>query len=349
MLSKYYVLAGSHKRPAPKQQNPLPLWDKDDFPPPSYNRVSRAAPPELVIPTKPDLMFIMADFNGHCIDLNRWNLVVDKKHNWLIGANSTPFNMIMTPMLPMYSRKIQDAVLTEHAEMGYPHFIVCSGNNQPAPRSMWNFAENNFSWTPKQYVDWCNYVKSWGFFVVEWGPSVANHPYYKAAVDAHAVDWFGFGVEVDKYMTPEAYEFQLDAFLAGAGHGIPVGFHTTANYPLKLPRELFIRDWAKYNGKVHMFWEADQNQSAGTQAALLYYARRRVNLGEVGGISAAPDSRVYAFETMATAQLFGQCTESYGILRSLELLYATRTDTRIRPMAGVGNGLLQPSGWPFIK
>lgn len=292
-------------------------------------------------------MFIRADFNGVLVDLNRFGIPVPAPGRTLYdikGANSTPANMLMTPMLPMYPTVARDAVLTEHAERGYTHFIVCSGDHG----SMWNFGVNGFSWTPTQYVEWCRYIKSWGFYVIEWGPPSATHPYYRASVDAGVIDWFGFGVENDSHISPDIYESQLDQFVANVGHGIPIAAHFTANYPVHLPRELYLRDWSKYDGKVHLFWQADQNVSAGEQAAMLYYARQRVNMGLIGGVGpGAPHSLVYAFETMASAQLMGHCGEPYGNLRDLELLYAPRRDGRIAPMGGFGNGCRLPDGSPI--
>ena len=285
-------------------------------------------------------MFLSADFAGVNLDANRWIPKLGPVP-YLSGANTTPITMLMTPMLPMYPKGWQDACLTEHAERGYWHFVVASQG--------WNMPQNGFHWTPAQFVTWCQYVqRTWGFYVVYWGPEQANDPYLAAAVNAHAIDWLIFGEEVDSRNTAEGYAQQLDAVLAGPANGLPTAAHFTSNYPEGFPRDTFLTNWSKYDGRVHLMWQANQNNSAGQQAAMLYYARMRVNLGTVGGNGLlAPNSRVYAFETMATNELYGRSTEEYGCLRSLELLYATRLDPRIRPMAGFGNGCRFPDGDPL--
>jgi len=328
-------------RPPPTTHKPLPPFDPDD----AGGDVHRVPPPELVIPTGPDNLFLRADFTGVCLDLARWGFRIDFNHNWLIGANSTPFNMLMTPMAPMYAQPVRDAMLTEHAERNYTHFVVASGD--------WNMPENGFSWSPAQFVAWCAYLRSWGFFVVYWGPAIHNDPFLAAAVNAGVIDWHIVGKEVESSMTAEAYESVLDAALLITANGCPSAAHFSLNYPKGFPADTFfdgrsMKGWDAYNGRVHLMWQANSNELAGMQGANLYYARERVNLGAVEGNGRlALNSRVYAFETMATAQLYGRCTEEYGNLRDLELLYTTRRDDRIRPVSGFGNGARYPDGRPI--
>lgn len=326
------VALGGTRRPAPRPHAPLPPWDASD----AGGIVHTTPPPELVIPPGPDPRFLRADFAGVTLDPARWPPIPV-----LAGANTTPVSMLMTPMAPLYPRAIQDAILTEHAERGYTHFVVAS--------SGWNFPENGFSWTLGQFVAWCRYVRSWGFYVVYWGPVVLGDPFLRAAVDAAAIDWHIVGEEVDTKVTAEQYTAILDDALAVTANGCPSGAHFTANYPEGFPRDTFLTTWGAYDGRLHLMWQANQDDSAGKQGAMLYYARQRVNLGLVGGTGEpAPNSRVYAFETMATAQLYGTCTEAYGNLRSLELLYTTRRpeDVCVAPVAGFGNGCRLPDGHP---
>ena len=327
---KAAFFGSARERPAARAHAPLPPFDASD----SYGEVHTTPPPELVIPPGPDPMFLRADFNGVCLDEARWGVPP-----FLVGANSTPRNMLMTPMAPLYPKHFQDAILTEHAERGYSHFIVASEG--------WNFSENGFAWTPAQFADWCRYVQSWGFYVIHWGEPNDN-PYLRAAVNTHALDFYIAGEEVDSKLTSEQYAANLNALLAGPCDGIPVGAHFTVNYPEGFPRDTFLTNWSDYDGRVHLMWQANQDDSAGKQAAMCYYARERVALGLVGGNSQlALNSRVFAFETMATAQLYGHASEEYGCLRSLELLYATRRDARIPPMAGSGNGIRNHDGTPL--
>lgn len=327
------LFASGVRRPAPTNHAPLPPFDADD---PTYGAVSRTPPPELIIPSGPDNLFMRADFNGVTLDPTRWG----GNPPMLVGANSTPITMLMSPMVILYPRKWQDAHLTESAERGLTHYVI-SGDG-------WNLQANGFDPTPAAITQWARYVQSWGFKVIYWrGQPLMDDPILQALVNAGVIDWSIPGGEVDSKIIAEVYEAILDNTLSITANGVPVGAHFTANYPDGFPRDTFLTNWAKYNGFVHLCWQADQNDSAGRQAAMLYYARQRVNLGLVGGDGQpAPDSRVYAFETMASLQLDGKCDEAYGNLRSLELLYATRTDDRIRAMSGFGNGCRYPDGSP---
>lgn len=302
--------------------------------------MSRAQPPELIIPPGRDNLFMRADFAGVTLDPVRWGGIPP----YLNGANSTPLTMLLSPMLILYPRKWQDAYLAESAERNLTHIVIADG--------AWNAAENGYDGTPAQTVQWARYLRTWGFYVVYWrGMPTLDDPFLEALVDANVIDWSIPGEEVDSRVTSEQYEAILDDTLAITANGVPVGMHTTANYPSGFPRDTFLVSWKKYDGRVHCMWQANDKDSAGTQAARLYYARQRVNLGWNGDgppVAGAPHSRTYAFETMATSQLYGQCGEAYGCLRGLELLYATRTDDRVLPMSGVGNGGNRlPDGTPF--
>ncbi len=336
------IAAGSSiRRPRPIPHAPLPPFDQSD----SGGDVHTTPPPEWQPPAGPDPLFMRGDFNGVTLDANRWGGHQKFVDAFLIGANTTPYEMIMTPMLIMYPRWLQDACLTEHAERGYTHFTITPDG--------WNFDANGFTMTADKLVAWARYVRSWGFYVVYWrSVPVEGDLILGALVDAHVIDLAVPGEEVDGKISAPGFGAVLDDTLHISGHGIPVLAHFTANYPEGFPRDTFfdgrsMKSFADYNGLVHLAWQADQNESAGTQAARCYYARQRVNLGAVGGDGReAPDSRVFAYETMASKQLVGQCTEEYGCLRSLELNFATRLNTQnaIRPMAGSNNGLRYPDG-----
>ncbi len=316
--------ATTRRRPAPRAHAPLPPWDPND----GGGEVHTVQPPELVIPAHfADPLFLRADFCGVTLDSARWG----GDPPMLLGANSTPVPMLMTPMLILYPRTWQDACLTEHAERGYDDFIIVGGG--------WNLTVNGFNPTPAAIVDWAQYIQSWGFRVVYWGDCVLNDPFVQALVDAHAVNYVIPGEEVDGKLTREQFDAVLQSTLSIVSNGIPVGAHFTSNYPSGFPRDTFLTNWSDYDGRVHLLWQTNPGESAGTQAARLYYARQRVNLGLVGGNGQpAPNSRVCAFETSATEELYGRMDEAYGNLRSLELLYATRDDDRILPVSGFGNG-----------
>lgn len=315
--------------PPVSKRGPLPPWDASD----DFGDVHTTPPPDLVIPSTPDPLFMRADFNGVTLDAARWGTPP-----MLVGANSTPVTMLMTPMLALYPREWQDACLTEHKERGYTHFIW-----DPHP---WNLEENGQTFSVADAIAWAQYLKSWGFYSTVWsGAPQPADPMWAALADAGLIDFAIVGEEVDGKFTAEAYEVILDTLLAGPLNGIPVAAHFTSNYPKGFPRDTFLTDWNKYDGRVHLCWQADQNDSAGKQGAMLYYARLRVNLGAIGGNGQpAPNSRVYAFETMASKQLYGQCDEDYGNLRSLELMYCTAPDAGVGPMRGFGNGARRETG-----
>ncbi len=316
----------------PRTHKPLPPFDTSD----SGGIVHTIQPPELIIPSGRDLMFMRADFSGVTLDINRWTSL--GAIPFLDGANSTPVNMLMSPMLILYPRQWQDAYLTEYCERFYTHIII-SGDG-------WNLAANGFDVTADKIVVWAKYLQSWGLFIVYWASNpVLNDSILQALVDNHAVDWVIPGEEVDRKVTAEKYETVLDNTLSIVGGGIPIGAHFTDNYPEGFPRDTFITNWNKYDGKVHLMWQANPADSAGTQGARLYYARQRVNLGLIGGNGQlALKSRVYAYETMAEFQLYGKCSEEYCCLRTLEELYTTRNDVRIQALSGFGNGCRLPSG-----
>jgi hypothetical protein len=291
------------------------------------------------MPPQRDILFFRADFNGvtlpgtwtpspggFTVTSGRWNGLFIPYIN---GANTTPPTMIMTPQLVLYPRKVQDAVLTEHAERNYDR-IIWSGTNpwENAPISI------------QQAKEWGNYIKSWGFWNCIWkGIPDENDPDWSALVSAKLCDFAVFGEEVDGKVTAEQYLSSLRAVRAGALNGIPTGAHFTAGprggYPIDAERDTFLAgddasgSWSEFDGWLHLCLQSNPNQSAGTQAACTVYARQRM--------SGAPNSRIILYETMATLQLYGQCTEEYGCLRSLEMLYAPGNGSPA--FGGSGNGL----------
>ena len=327
------VKGGAFPFPPSIIQAPLPPFDASD----PDGDVHTTPPPDLVVPTKPDVLFMRADFAGVTLDTNRWG----GNPPFLVGANSTPLAMLMTPMLALYPRKWQDACLTEHAERGYTHFVW-----DPHP---WNLEENGMTFSAQQQKDWASYLKSWGFYSTVWsGMPSASDPMWVALADAGLIDFAVIGEEVDGKFTSEEYAILVNSLLAGPLNGIPSAAHFTSNYPVGFPRDTFLTNWADYDGRLHLCWQANQNDSAGKRGALLYYARRRVALGQVGGDGRpAPNSRVYDFENQATNQLFGRCDEARGNLQSLEDMYCTAPDAGVRPMSGFGNGCRNPNGSYF--
>lgn len=330
-------------------QFPLPAWDPPDGPP-DNNQVATTPPPELVIPSKPDILFFRGDFDavtlpgtyapasgGFVITSGRWNGLFIP---YITGANTTPPTMIMTPQLSVYwsmgCTKLVDAVLTEHAERNYD-------------RITWDGTEpwENPSISIAQAIQFGQILKSWGFFNVIWKGDPFMTADYAPLVAKGLCDFACIGEEIDSKMNAEQLPPLLNSLLAGPLNGIPAGVHFTAGprggYPIDAERDTFLAgdatgNWSDYDGRLHLCLQSNQNHSAGRQAACTVYARQRVNSG-------APNSRIILWETMATDELEDPeliWTEEVGCLRSLELLYAPGNGF---PMfGGSNNGLRYPNG-----
>lgn len=362
-----FLLFQGSTRVAPVQQPAIaPPFDPSD----QYGEVHTTPPPSWQPPAQP--YFMLADFTGVTIPGDYMgNPTTDGEVRivsgpytgltipFLVGANSTPPTMIMTPMLPMYPAPVQDAFLTEYLQRGYQDFVM-------AP-SGWNFDQNGYHPSPNDLVAWAGKLKNLGLRVILWNGD-PNGPLdaLSALWAARCVDFYIVGEEIDSKMPAEALPPLLDRCLAITGRMLPIGVHFTAtqfvdasgnripnggSYPIGFPRETFLAggatgSWADYNGLVHLCNQIFNDESAGLQGSLQGYAMRRVNLGMEGGDGRpAMNSRVYAFETMATSQLYGRCTELYGKLRSLELNYCPPGLSGVQPIAGSGNGISEPDGW----
>ena len=345
-MQTFPFFAGGSRRPAPRQQKPLPPFDPSD----GDGIVHTTLPPEQVIPPHfTDAAWLRADFNGVTLDLGRWDPKAPAPLPFLVGANTTPLSMLMTPMLILYPRYWQDAALTEHAERGYDDLVIA-----PEP---WNAAANGRSCSPADILAWCQYVRSWGFRVVLWrdDPRLGLDVMLQTLLDAGVVSFYVHGEEVDSKMSSEDYEASLRTIDAHIGGRIPIGVHFTADgvrhmgYPIGFPRDTFLNDWSPYDGRVHLCSQQDGDASAGLQGASMYYARLHVNcgIGDAAKGPGAPNSRVIAFETMATKQLYGERNEAYGCLRSFEQLCGTRDNPKARPVSGSGNGNRWPNGDPL--
>ncbi len=354
------------RRPAMRPHAPTaPPFDPND----DGGQVHTTLPPEQVIPEHfADPAWLRADFTGVQIegeysptasdDIIRNGGVTMTTGRWagtfvpfLEGANTTPPTMIMTPFLPIYPRNIQDIVLTEHAERGYDDFVI-----SPEP---WGADVNGYEITPAKTLAWVQYVMAWGFRPVIWrgDPHWGLDAMFRTLYDAGAISFYVHGKEVDQVMSGEEYEASLqtmDRFIAGR---LPIGAHFSGNgdrgmgYPIGPPRYNFIHDWSLYDGRVHLCQQliglnndGETLTLAGLQGAAMYYARLHVNcgIGDAAKGPGAPNSRVIAFETMSTAQLYGKCSEDYGNLRSWQLICGTRSDPRCRPVSGSASGLREP-------
>jgi hypothetical protein len=322
----------SRLHPSPRILSPLPPFDPSD----SDGNVYDVPPPGWV---PPGSNRFTGDFNGLTLDMSKWpGLSIPM----LIGANSTPINMLMSPMLILYPRAVQDAYLTETCWRNYKYVTI-------APDG-WNLTANGFNPTTSALIQFAQYIKSWGIKVCLWrSQPTLNDPFLVAMLNANCLDWYIIGEEINSKIAASDVDSYIQSALAINGHGgIPTGVHFTSNYPVGFPIDTYLTDWSSYdNYNVHLMWQADQNDSAGKQGAMQYYARMRVQLGWSGEstyTNPAPNCRVIPFEIMATAQLFGQCTEEYGCLRSLEMMYTTTNSPGIQNVNEFGNGSRYPDG-----
>lgn len=349
--STYLLLDGGATRsirPAPVRHAAIaPPFDQSD----QYGNVPQSLPPEQVIPPHfEDPVWMRADFGGVNLNADRWGGIQRFKDAYLMGANTSPYTMILTPMLVMYPRWLQDATLTEHAERGYDNMII---DCEP-----WNCDRNGQSFTPSQMADWLRYVRSWGFRVVLWrgDPTRGIDPMFQTLMDGGLVSFYIHGEEVDSRLPASQYEASLQGIDRYVGGRIPIGVHFTADgsrhmgYPIGFPRDDYLRDWSPYDGRVHLCWQGDPTASAGLMGASIgHYARLHVNCGQGDAAlgPGAPNSRVIAFELRATQQFYGSMTEEQGNLTTWEMLCAPRDSSKELPISGFGNGCRYPDGTPI--
>lgn len=350
--------------PQPIQLAPIaPPFDAS--PAPSGNLVHTNLPPEQIIPPHfSDPAWLRADFNGLTLDgdwsgsvaAGGWTCTSGRWQGlflpFLNGANSTPPNMLMTPMLIQYPPDVQKAFMTQYCEHGYDDFIFdCAGWNGP-------------NWSIDQMQSWTSFLKAWGRRPVFW----RGTPNWGAPLDdmfnalAPLISAYVHGKEADSFTPAETYEQGVQVLVGQTP--LPIFAHFTAEpsapegrgmgYPLGFPRDTFILDWSKYDGRLHLALQLNVSSDAGLQGAGTWYARRRVmGVGDGAQGQGAPNSYVCNFETMATAQLYGKCNESYGCLRDWECLCGTRDGTTspagllIPPPRGFGNGNRYPNGMPI--
>ena len=357
----------------------LPPFD----PPDGENQIHITLPPEQVIPPAfgpgEDPLWMRMNFG---------NMVIPGDYKWdgsgqnglpstgitmtsgpykglyvpfLVGANSTPPNAMMSGMTHLYPREVQDAILTEHAKANMRHFLV------PGDVQEWNQVENGYIATAAKLVAWYDHLHDWGFRVVGWRGDPRDE---RIPIEAllGSIDWYIHGKEVDSIMTSEDYEASLRVIDAKVKGKIPIGVHFTAGapprsecYPLGFPRDTFLNNWSPYDGRVHLMLQMDPDDTAAHMSAMAYYARVHVNCGGGDGGSGpgAPHSRVVFFESRQTAELYGRCgvqwlsrynndlaitQNAYARLTSWENICATRNDPRVLPMSGFGDDCSYPNG-----
>ena len=357
------VLGGGHARPPMMSHEAITPF-LDPSPDVNGNLLSTSLPPEQVIPAHfTDPLFIRADFNGVTLEGDYvWDGggtgqqpsggVTMTSGRWkglyipfLLGANSTPPTMIMTPMLPLYPLAVQEAVLWEHASRSLDDLIFsCEPWNQQV------------GMIPAQILAFVQRIVSWGFRPFLWRGECrfGVDTMFETLMQSGLISFYGHGTEVDKYVTAEAYEAGLQPIMAYVNGRIGVGFHTTCDggrklgYPFGFPRDTFLPDWSPYDGKLHLLSEQHQDADGAQVQYGLWGARLHVNCGIGDGArgSGAPHSRTILFECKATNQLYGQATETDGARFGWYGLCSIRdaAHPQVLPISGFGNNGRYPDG-----
>lgn len=320
-----------------------PPFDAND----AGGAVSTSLPPEQVIPPSPTMGWWRGDIAGV--------MVPNPPPTLVPGGNSTPNNMIMSFQLPYYIQPqyggmaYVDAILTAHAQRGYTHFHMDQATWQAAGMSVANM------------VSFFRYVQSWGFYTSYWALDSSALAVPNLAAAQPIIDPFltaliagsdptksvmVVGEELNSYTTPGSPG--LDDIINHVCSlcnpvGMPVGLHFTSDYPSWQASGTPDQWWSGWVGKVEFeLWQGSWTDPAGTMAAHLWDTRRYCDTAD--GSSGA--IKVVAFELMATAELYGQCTEQQCQLRSWEMICALRgaPNPNCQPVSGFGNGCVYPNG-----
>lgn len=347
-----------------QKQAPLPPFDPSD----SYGLVHTIQPPDLVIPSTPTRDFFLGDIGG---------VMLPVAPPYVPGAN-TNFGgrMTMSFLLPHYVQfgtgQI-DAFFAAHASRGYRTFHF----------DRWQ--ADNAGLSDSQHLDLMAAAQSNGFFTSCWF-SGSEDPRsggwntigsrLTAFMDALLARPQSF---LDQMIAMPGEELNngcppgpggCDDIIANVCSrmnpvGIPVWLHFTSNYPgypQNVPpdqADAAMVSWiAQWRGRVRgLAAQMDSYNpgaypdpsapnpytlsSAGYMGAKLWDIRR---FWARAGYTDYPS--VAAFELMADAELYGRCSEPYGALRGLEMLYCT-SDGSAPPVAGIGNGGWLPDGTPL--
>src|ERR1035437_1989726 len=326
----------AHPRPQPVRQNPLPPWDASDNYWP-YNQVHTTIP--TGIPPNPTRNFWRHD---------PWGVTLKQTPPLVPGGNTTPREMVMSYQLPLYQQPWIDLILTEHAESGLSHCHFDRG-----------MAVNAIGL--QKTSDLVAYVQSCGFFTSFWLCGTGDdrsggwpmlqpmiEPFLQILIAQGLADnsIALVGEELNSGCVPGGGPNGLDGLINGVCAitnpvGIPTWLHFTQNVPAwQAPGQDSVAWWGQFVGKLKgLCSQLNPDDSAGAQGAHLWDARWRL-------AQASLDYRVVAFEIMATAQLYGRCTEEYGCLRGLENVYCpSGAPTPNAPaVAGFGNGGRYPDG-----
>ena len=328
MSKEYLLLRQSSPRPSPVIQPGLGGFDPDD----SGGAVSRSCPPEQVIPPVPTKWFWRGDFGGV-------TLGVDPSTVPLVpGGNTTPQNMVMSFLLPFYSRQWQDTILTENAWRNYSHIHLDRYNADQAGLS------------PSQFVDFMEYIQSWGFYTSYWGigtkdgnfnswndasslflPTLNVLASKPASVRENTI--LIVGEELNSCTSPDGLLDIVSNLVTIAG--VDLALHFTSRYPSwQVSGQTPIQFWQEMSGLgvKGLMYQAIPSDPAGTMMAAMWDARKIVAGGDTS-------LKFVAFELCANEQLYGRRSEIDGCRLGLEATWATRTPgSNVPPVSGYGNG-----------
>jgi hypothetical protein len=260
------------------------------------------------------------------------------------GGNTTPATMQPSFLLPYFPQPWLDGMLTAHAERGYNSFLL----------DRFDFTRAGLS--VAQSVSLVQYVQSWGFSVALWGLTTSDGTNFSGWAQAQSV--LGpilnaliaagpstssrvkliVAQEADRYLTQDALlDIAASVGPQAIGAGMACGLHLTDDkYYIGDSPATALWDGLSAAGVKTLYYQANQTDSAGKQAALLYYAR--TFLAETD-----PTLQIVVLENKISLQFTGQANEQDGQRAEWELFCAPGV---CQPV-GLGNGAILPSGAPL--
>jgi hypothetical protein len=321
--------------PAGVKQNPLPPFDSSD----PGGLVHTTLP--FTPPSTQSKTFWRGDFGG---------MTLATAPPYVPGANTTPPEMVMTFLLPFYTQPWQDTMIAAAVARSHTHFHLDQANWQSAGLS------------PTQAVALMQYVQQSIWYTSFWAlgcpdgtPDWATaSPYLQPTLTALFAAGAAtcersilvLGGELNRHISPVALaDIASNVLPQCTDNGVDVWLHLTSNYvswPVAGQSPQDFWQGMKALGVQGLCWQGDQTDPAGTMGAHLWDARSEM-------AEADPSLLVAAFELMATAELYGQCTEDNGCLRGFEMVCCpTGAPTpNAPPVAGYGNGGRMPDGTPL--
>jgi hypothetical protein len=260
------------------------------------------------------------------------------------GGNTTPPTMQPSYLLPYFPQPWLDGMLTAHAERGYTNFLL----------DRFDFTRAGLS--VAQSVALIQYVQSFGFTVALWGLTTSDATRFSGWSQAQPVLGPMLGAliaagpttcervrfivaqEADRYLSQAALlDIAANVGPQAIGAGMTCGLHLTDDkYYIGTSPATDLWDGLSASGVKTLYYQANQTDSAGKQAAVLYYARQFL---------AETDSTlsIVCLENKISLQFYGLASEQDGQRADWELFCAPG----VNQIMGIGNGAVLPDGSPI--